>query len=73
MVRVNQSVYKEMVQLGLLKQYKVLEQQKDKYGNERTKTVICKNFRVVNKHKNSRVKTYFVQSDVYEDYIKTIG
>ena len=73
MVRVNQTIYKNMVELGLLKQYKVLEQQKDRYGNERTKTVICKNFRVVNKHKNSRCKTYFIQEDVYQDYIKTLG
>lgn len=73
MIPVNQTIYKEMMELKLLKKYTVLEQHKDRYGNIKNVKVVCKNFKVANIHKKSKAKTYFVQQDVYEDYINTIG
>lgn len=51
---VNQIVYKELRELGLLK----VITGKDRFGNT---IVIYKNYRVANEHKPSKAKTYYIE------------
>jgi hypothetical protein len=75
---VNQSIYNEIKEIGLLKvEYKIVnivtEEGKivfDRFGNPKQKTIACKNFNIANKCKSSKSKTYFVEDRVLEDYLK---
>lgn len=67
MKSINQTIYKEMRILGLLTEKPIRDIYTHKIiGAE-------KNYVVMNKHKNSKAKSYAVEEPVYEDYIKTIG
>lgn len=74
---VNQMIYNEMKDKGLLKK-EVIRTIKvdnngnieyDNFGRPKYKITESKNFRIANEHKSSKAKTYFIQEDILEEYL----